>query len=62
MKRLGLSSSFFFAGLLTIWAALWAGSHLPARPGISAQKIIGKLLTLILMTALLYLASYVLGN
>ncbi len=31
MKRIGLSVAFFIAGLLTTWAAMLAGSHLPRR-------------------------------
>lgn len=31
MKRIGLSVGFLIAGLLTSWAAMVAGSHLPFR-------------------------------
>ena len=29
MKRIGLSVGFLIAGLLTTWAAMFAGSHIP---------------------------------
>lgn len=111
MKRLGLSLTFFIAGLLTTWAALFAGSHLPeymkfnlslpassscheidlcsvpwwisalliiyllapslvfavtgwfsARACISMSRRLVRLLALIAMTGLFYIASYVIGR
>lgn len=111
MKRLGLSFAFFIAGLLTTWAALFAGSHLPehikfnlslpvsgscheidlcsvpwwisalliayllapslifavtgwisAGACISTSRMFARLLALMLMTALFYIASYVVGR
>lgn len=110
MKRLGVTVAFFIVGLMTTWAAMLAGSHMPrgfhvklapnfkgcyeigpcsvpwwatalliayllgpslifaatgwvsALPGIATSKRLGRLLALVIITALLYCAGYAISG